>query len=201
VWLCLCAVAIGVAMVVLDIQIVDTVIGVIVPYLPGLVADKLASFYYGNEPAPISVATLGLIFGQGLLLAVFCSTTARQRHDPFVIIAQWLTLYMLIAHLSFNGFPAIWNRLMYVALPWQIAALWRTGPVVTFKTWSRLASVFALGVISVAALVYFLTSPAGVLFIPYQSAVSVWLSDSYGDGRERSNAWALERRNDALNNR
>ena len=200
-WLCVGVVGCGVPMVVLNIQIVDAVIGAIVPYVPALVADKLASFYYGIEPAPLSAATLGLIFAQGLLLVIFCLRTERERHDPYVTVAQWLTLYMLIAHLCFAGFPAIWNRLMYVALPWQIAALWRTAPIVNFRTGAKLASVYGLGAISIAALVYFLTSPAALLFIPYQSAIFVWLTGDYGDGRERTTAWVVEHQNDAINNR
>jgi hypothetical protein len=186
----------------MGIQPTGPLIDLLSPYLPSLASEKLMRFYRGLEPAQISTGTLVLILGQFILLFVFCRPTSeKDQQDPFIIIAIWLTLMMLSAHLLLTGFPAIWNRIMYVALPWQIASLCRTSAFVRLGVGAKRLIVAGLGSVSIAGLIYFLVTPASLPFIPYQSVIQVWLSGDWGDGRERSNEWYAIFGNPALEQR
>jgi EpsG-like putative glucosyltransferase len=188
-WLCLLVVLVGVIFLQAALLPVDRLFDLILPYMPTLVFKKVETAYYGLDPAPLSLATLALICFHATLLYTFCSRRERERQDPYVIVAIWLTLYMLVAHLYFVGFPAVWNRIMYVALPWQIAALWRTTMLERISNAMKRVIVVFFGVASMGALVYFLTSPAALVFIPYQSIIVAWWTDDEGDGFVRSQEW------------
>jgi hypothetical protein len=191
-WLLLLTVLVGVISLQAALHPIDRVIDFILPYVPRLVSDKLESAYYGLDPARLSLATLALICSHATLLYIFCSPRERERRDPYVIVAIWLTIFMLVAHLYFVGFPAVWNRIMYVALPWQIAALWRTTLLERINNMVKRVIVMFLGAASMSALIYFLTGPAALLFIPYQSVVVAWWTGDEGDGLVRSEEWYYE---------
>jgi len=174
----------------LGLQPTDPLIDFISPYLPSAIAAKLISFYRGLEPTPISMGTYVLILGQlSLLLVFYRSPSEKDQRDPALIIAIWLTIAMVSAHLLLAGFPAVWNRLMYVALPWQIASMCRTDIFTRLSVAAKRFIVCGLGSVSIAGLVYFLVSPASLPFIPYRSVVQVWLTGDPGDGEERSLQW------------
>ncbi|HWO29617.1 MAG TPA: EpsG family protein [Candidatus Acidoferrum sp.] len=171
----------------LGVQAADQLIDLARPFLPGLASEKLALFYQGVN-APVSKATLVLIVGHLTLLYLLC-TDRNATHDPFIIIAIWLVFMVLMAHLFLSGLPAIWNRIMYVSLPWEIACLGRIDAFVRLGMAMKRTIILGIGAMSVFGLVYFLVSPASLPFVPYQSIIEVWLTGDYGDGPERSYAW------------
>jgi hypothetical protein len=186
-WLLIPLLTFGFVCVLLGVQAADRLIDVASPFLPGFASEKLALFYQGVN-APLSKATLLLIAGH-LTLLYLLRTDRNATHDPFIIIAIWLTFMLLMAHLFLSGLPAIWNRIMYVSLPWEIASIGRIDAFVRLSVAMKRTIILGIGAISVTGLVYFLVSPNSLPFIPYKSVIEVWLTGDYGDGPQRSWAW------------
>jgi hypothetical protein len=100
-----------------------------------------------------------------------------------------LTILVLVADVCMAGFPSLWNRVMCVAVPWQVAALWRLGRIRRFPVVVKLSSVAILGMAGLAGLIYTLAKPESAPLVPYQSLVQLWLYGEEGDGRLRSEVW------------
>src|SRR5262249_6156222 len=126
-------------------------------------------------------AALIILWNVAVLLVLY----RQDPLDPFVNIALWLTLYMLAAHLFFSTYPTAWNRLLAVALPWQIAAIWRSEPFKARVILFRGAVVASIGALGIAGLAYQLSQPKNEPFVPYHSLIQVWLGDE-GTGRDRA---------------
>lgn len=186
-WLLVPLLTLGLICLLLGVQAADRLIDLTSPFMPGFAAEKLALFYQGLN-APLSKATLALIAGHLTLLYLLC-TDRNATHDPFIIIGIWLTFMVLMAHLFLSGLPAIWNRIMYVSLPWEIACLGRIDVFIRVGVAMKRAIILGIGSMSVVGLVYFLVSPASLPFVPYQSIIEVWLTGNYGDGPQRSWDW------------
>ena len=87
-----------------------------------------AALYDNIEDAKFSVAAgMFLLVNLGFLFAFMRAQNYSEstKAEPGVNIAIWLTLYMIVSLLAFSGFPSIWNRMMAVALPWQLAVFFR----------------------------------------------------------------------------
>jgi len=186
-WLLVPLLTLGFICLLVGVQAADRLIDLTSPFLPGFASEKLALFYQGVN-APLSKATLVLIAGHLTMLYLLC-TDRNATHDPFIVIGIWLTFMILMAHLFLSGLPAIWNRIMYVSLPWEIACLGRIDIFVRAGVAMKRTIILGIGSMSVVGLVYFLLSPASLPFVPYQSIIEVWLTGNYGDGPQRSWEW------------
>jgi hypothetical protein len=186
-WFLVPFLTLGFICLLLGVQVADGLIDLTSPFLPGFASEKLTLLYQGAN-APLSKATLVLIAGHSTLLYLFCADRNAEQ-DPFIIIAIWLIFMVLMAHLFLSGLPAIWNRIMYVSLPWEIACLGRIDAFVRLGVAMKRTITLGIGALSVAGLVYFLVSPASLPFVPYQSIIEVWLTGDYGDGPWRSWDW------------
>jgi hypothetical protein len=172
---------VGVAALVVGVDLFQATIEQVASVVPGRLAEKLA-IYENLKPVPISMGAALLISWHVAVLLVL------YMHDPadrFVNIALWLTLYMLGAHLFFSAYPTMWNRVLAVALPWQVAAIWRSEPFTAQHIFFRGTVVAGIGALGIAGLAYLLSRPENEPFVPYHSLVQVWLGDE-GDGRTRS---------------
>jgi len=186
-WLLAPLLMLGLICLLLGVQVADLLIDLASPFLPGFVSEKLAPFYQGVN-APFSKATFALVAGHFTLLYLLCADR-NAKQDPFIVIAIWLTFMVLMAHLFLSGLPAIWNRVMYVSLPWEIACLARLDAFVRLGVAMKRTITLGIGALSLIGLVYFLISPASLPFVPYQSVIEVWLTGDYGDGPWRSWEW------------
>ena len=151
---------------------------------PEWIGSKLA--FAKSVDGPVSMGALGLIFLQTTFLAVFYLLPKNEeKRNSFIIVAIWLTLLLLMAHLYLFGHPSFWNRIMLVALPWQIATLFTINRVLTTTLIGQLSILIMFSLISNAALLFSLNKPESLPFIPYHSALQVWLFGDEGTGKER----------------
>ncbi len=155
---------------------------------PGWIGAKLefARSTINTNDAQISIGAIGLIFFQIALLLVFYHFSEKNEGQSKVTnIAIWLTLMMLISHLYLFGFPTFWNRIMLVALPWQISALYNLKKISHLPPLGHLGILALFALISNSALFFSLNKPESLPFIPYHSALQVWISNDEGTGQER----------------
>lgn len=140
--------------------------------LPGLwMASKFSS--YSNSNHSISIGTLGIIFYHFIVLALFLfKTTTNEKKTSLVIITCWVTLLTLISHLYFPGLPSIWNRVMFVALPLQIATIYSLEFIKLSHRSLIAASAVAIFLISSISLFYSLKKESADAFIPYYSVLA-----------------------------
>ena len=154
-----------------------------IPFISG----KLAS-YENIEDARTSIgAAMYLLVNLGFLFTFMRAQNyvKSTKAEPDVNIAIWLTLYMIVSLLAFSGFPSIWNRMMAVALPWQLPVFFR---VCGFSrmTFGRHTFVnLAVGVGGIFVLTYELTRPDVQETFRYHSMIQVLAGDE-GDGRFRT---------------
>lgn len=174
----LCA---GAAAALMGVDLFHATIQQVALVAPIWLVEKLA-YYLNFEPVAISTGAAVIILWNVVVLLVL------YRHDPldrFINIGLWLTLYMLVAHLFFSTYPTVWNRVLAVALPWQVAAIWRSEPFKAQRILLRGAVVASIGAFAIAGLAYQLTQPKNEPFLPYHSLIQVWLGDE-GYGRDRA---------------
>ena len=151
------------------------------------IGDKFV-FYDNVEAAKVSFGALLFLIGNVFLLLVFvkktsCGEGIDRKLD--VEIAIWLTLYMVVSLLVFSAFPSIWNRIMAVALPWQLATFFRVWVVSDMSFERRSLAKCAAGIGGIFILIYELTRPdAGEMF-QYHSLIQVVAGDE-GEGRLRT---------------
>jgi hypothetical protein len=147
------------------------------------------NYYIQFGVVPLSIATIGSGFIQVAVLAgLYWLPTKAEQRDPFVIMALWLTIWILGGLLYFSGMPSIWNRITLVALPWQVATLCRLifWQELTRGRKTALASLASLT--SAAVLFFYITKPSTAVYRPYNSVVQVALTNLRGDGESRSKA-------------
>ena len=172
---------VGVAALVLGVDLFQATVEQVASVMPGRLAEKLA-YYENMKPAAISMgAALLILWHVAVLLVLYMHDPA----DRFVNVGLWLTLYMLGAHLFFSAYPTVWTRVLAVALPWQVAAIWRSEPFTAQDIWFRGTVVAGIGALGIVGLAYQLNRPEYEPFVPYHSLVQVWFGDE-GDGRTRS---------------
>lgn len=152
--------------------------------LPGGISDKTdlyASGIAGGNVWGISPLAAVLIMLYICMLYIFI----RLPQDPYVNVAILLTTAVLIAHLAFGQIPIVWNRVMCVSLPWQLAVLWKH---YVRKVEPRVRNVGLVvgGLVGLSVFSFQLTRPENIAFVPYHSLVQVWLFGDQGDGRLRS---------------
>jgi len=178
-------VAAGAAIAGLHINIFGEVVSIALRYAPTWIKAKL--LYYQNVPIyPISIGALGLIAAHSVaLIALYRLPNQDERRDPVVTIAIWLTLLLLAAHLYLFGFASVWNRVMLVTVPWELAAILRLDAVEGLGFRWRTGVVVVLLAFSGGSLVYQLAKPDYLPYKPYHSIIQVWLGDE-GDGMARA---------------
>lgn len=152
--------------------------------LPGGISEKTDSYATGIAGGNVwgisPLAGVLIIFYTAILYILL-----RLKRDPYVNVAIMLTLTVLIAHVAFGQVPILWNRIMCVSLPWQLAILWKH----FIRSFTPEVRPVAVGVGGLAALLVFalqLTREENVAFVPYHSLAQVWLFNDRGDGRLRS---------------
>jgi hypothetical protein len=143
--------------------------------------DGYASGIAGGNVWGISPLAFALILFYCFILYVFI----RAPRDANVNIAILLTVSVLVAHIAFGQVPIVWNRIMCVSLPWQLATLWRYY-VQQFNPQTRFFGVAVGGFAAILVISFQLTRPENVAFVPYHSLAQVWLFNDKGDGRVRS---------------
>ncbi|MCJ8519288.1 hypothetical protein ABID21_001984 [Pseudorhizobium tarimense] len=160
-------------------------LGGLAEYAPDFLAYRIA-FYSSLAPAPITKGSAALIvLHLAILVSLYFLPSKVGRDDPYIKAAIWLTVAVLASHLFLWSFPNIWNRVMMLSLPWQIAAFWRAWEASEVRRNFKLAPAFGLAVFSSAALFYSLTKPQAAPFVPYQALPIVMITGSCGDGHER----------------
>lgn len=187
-WLSAAIVGAGAIVAALGIDLFRAAASIVEMSGQGWLADKI-SLYARTEAAPISLGAIGLIGLHVLALVTFHRfSNAEELRDPVITVAIWLTLGMLAAHLYLSALPVVWNRVMLVAIPWQVVSLFRLRAIQGVPTGWRLGLVAGLAVFSVGSLAYFLIKPEAAPFLPYNSTVAVALTGNVGDGEARADA-------------
>lgn len=191
-WLVVLGGILGILLVAADVRLINPAIDFGALLLPDWLADKLP-FYHQIEPAHISAGAAALMLWHlGVLGILFGYCSDEEARCPYITIGLWLTIWVLFAHIFMAGFPNLWNRVMCVSVPWQIAALWRLDRIRHLHATLKLGSVAALGLAGLAGLVYTLAKPESLPLVPYQSLVELWVYGYPGNGRLRSELWLEE---------
>lgn len=152
--------------------------------LPGGISEKTdlyATGIQGGNVWSISPLAALLIVFYMAIITIFI----KSERDPYVNVAILLTVAALIAHLAFGQVPIIWNRVMCVSLPWQLAVLWKCY-ISKLQPVIRQPSLFVGGIFAIAVFAFQLSRPENIAFVPYHSLIQVWLFNDEGDGRLRS---------------
>lgn len=195
-WATVALLAPGLFILVFGIDVFRTALAIAPVFGDNWMAAKLA-VYARVEAARVSLSAIGLAALHVAVLAViYRFSNLEERKDRTVTVAIWLTVWMLGAHLYFWSLPSFWNRIMLVAVPWQVVTLFRLKALHLMPTFWRVVAVLAFSAFSIGSLVYFLIKPEARPYIPYNSTIAVALSGNVGDGRERARE-ALEAYNEA----
>lgn len=152
--------------------------------LPGDISaktDVYATGIAGGNVWGISPLAAVLIFFYIFILFKFMALPS----NPYINVAILLTIAVLIAHVAFGQVPIIWNRVMCVSLPWQLAVLWKYY-IKEFSADKRFIGVAGGGIAALGVFSFQLSQPENIAFVPYHSLTQVWLFDDNGDGRVRS---------------
>jgi uncharacterized membrane protein YagU involved in acid resistance len=183
-WLCVMVLAAGLFVAVYQINLIELIATPLISLLPDHIAFKLA-WYSALQPAPVTWGGIALVTMHIAILAVLVKLGAP--NDRFVTIGIWLTLFVIAAQLFLFGLPTIWNRVLIVSLPWQVAAFWRVASEERAPIIARYGILLGFSALATAALTYFLSKPSAVPYVPYQSVVS-FLAPGDGCGLERLQA-------------
>jgi hypothetical protein len=162
-----------------------TLLGAISSILPGFIGSKAENYAEALSTGvlyQISPLAIMLIFVYLYFLRLFLNA----RQDAYVRVAIYLTLLVLFAHLALGTYPSFWNRVMCVSLPWQIATIWRLGFFEKFDELARVPMKIGLSLALGAAMIFQLSRAESKPFVPYHSALQVWLTGDRGDGRMRA---------------
>lgn len=155
------------------------------PHVPQWLSYKFAFALY-QPTAPISLGALGLIIFHAAVLCVFyLKATEEEKRDVVLRIAVWSTLFLLVAHLALFAVPSFWNRLMLVALPWELAALSRLTFVREVYFRLQAPATMAVGILALGALSVALSRPNTMTLVPYQSIVQVMIWGDTGESEKR----------------
>lgn len=157
--------------------------GGVLPSFVGSKVDNYTDSFAGGGLSGVSPLSLILVFTYLLYLRIM----VPRNKDSYTNIAVNLTLLVLFAHLGVSQFPSLWNRVMCVSLPWQLAALWRTGYFREITdSGHRNVALAGAGVLAIAVMAYQLGRPQSVPFIPYHSAIQAWVFHDEGNGRVKA---------------
>lgn len=156
-------------------------------FAPSFVGAKASAYANGFESGVglygVTPAVAILIILHLGLLYVFCFEPDR----TFVInVAIALTLLLIFGHLAISQVPSVWNRIMAVALIWQVAALSGTAFFRKLGLERQFLGIVLTGLGGMGMMAYQLARPESLAFVPYHSLIQVWAFDDYGDGRARS---------------
>ena len=161
-------------------------VGSVLPSFLGDKADNYVESFASGGLSGVSPLSMILVVAYGFYLKILMPRNT----DAYTNIAILLTIMIIIAHLALSQFPSLWNRIMCVSLPWQLAALWRSNyffePLRHHLTATRKIAAVSAGVIAVCVMGYQLSRPESLPFVPYHSVVQVWLFEEKGDGRARA---------------
>lgn len=175
-------ICVGVAIAAARIDTFTLAVNGIAAVAPGWIGDKLQNYQWSDEFS-ISTGALLLI---GLHLAflgvVYKFATEEERKDPKIILAIWLTIFVLGCHLYLSAVPSFWNRVILVALPWQAATLFRLERIRISSVQVRSVVVCCLAVISAGSLWYGLRAPGAAPFA-YRSVIEQAFFDDNGGKR------------------
>jgi hypothetical protein len=140
--------------------------------IPGLwMAAKFSSYFNSNHA--ISMGALAVVFYHFVILAILIlKTTDGEKKSSIVIVTTWVTLLSIISHLYFPGLPSIWNRVMFVALPLQMATLYNLEFMKISSRQFLTLSFIGIFVVSSASLFYSLKKESAEPFKPYYSVLS-----------------------------
>ena len=153
-------------------------------FLPGGISEKTDSYATGIAGGAVwGISPLAAILIVMYLFAL--RVFMRLPRDPYVNVAILLTVAVLIAHIAFGRVPIIWNRIMCVSLPWQLAVVWKYYIREVSPDFRRFGLIVG-GLGSLAVFAFQLTRPENIAFVPYHSLAQVWLFNDQGDGRLRS---------------
>lgn len=140
--------------------------------IPNLwMASKFSSYFNSNHA--ISLGTFGIIIYHLFVLTILIyKTTNSEKKTAEVIITIWLTLLSIASHLYFPGLPSIWNRVMFVTLPIQVATLYRLDFLQNSGLKFITISVVGIFLLSSISLFYSLKKESSNAFIPYYSILN-----------------------------
>lgn len=190
-WIIYVVVSVGFATMLARIDLVGILIVAAQQIAPSWLAEKL-SLYEMLGTSPLSIGAGALILLElWALFFLYRYVTSEEDKTRAINIARWLLLGQLVSHLFFPGFASIWNRFLYVSLPWAVAAMLGTKKFRSEKVFGRLIVTGAATVFCFSAFItLFNRSPIEPL--QYVSMLQVW-ADPYrdfdGEQRFRAEEW------------
>lgn len=168
-------------------QIVPLAADYFLPILgAGFLATKLS--LYGDYEG-YAISTVSMLFIPLHLTAYFLLTTNKfkfaEEKTNLTHLAISATLLSLITHSYFGVFPAFWNRIGYLTLLLQPVAL-----TARYRAYFRdptvpVVSIALATAAGASVVVYALSSPTSLPYVPYQNVAVAWMTGDHGDGRER----------------
>jgi len=162
-------------------------------FSPEWIGSKL-SFSNNLKQNQLSFGAIALLaIHLALLFSFYFLSDPVEKNDHYIKMAIWLTLILVVAHLYLHAYPVFWNRLMLVALPWQLAVFFRMKKISSLPPIQSIVIVTFIFVISSGALVHALRQPGSLAIVPYHSALQVWMFSDEGTGEDR-----IRRANDGI---
>lgn len=139
---------------------------------PSWVGAKL-EIYAIAPTANISMSSIALIILHMVaLLFIYVASSEQEKSDSVINAGIWLIFGLLLCHLVIWNRPIIWNRLMIVALPWEIATIFRLSIWDRWRVSIKLSTISFLALVSGSSLFYMLAKPEMAAFVPYYSILS-----------------------------
>lgn len=151
-----------------------------------LLADKLNIY---NGGAGTTVSPTGLLLTVWDILFLYLVEKRRSAitdQDRIIVnFAVKCALFSVFAHSFLATFPAIWNRVSYISMLMEMIVLTRLYDGVIVDAVKRQMTILSLSATSAAVLLYGLSAPSALPYLPYQSQLAVWATGDQGDGRLR----------------
>lgn len=122
-----------------------------------------------------------LVFNCAILIAAKVYIKEIGRQESIVIGAL---ICLVGGQAFFFDFALVWNRIQYLACFSQAVILYWVMMELTEAR--RMAVIVMVVPLSMAALFFFVSSPAATTFIPYQSYIEHAITGEAGDGRDRT---------------
>lgn len=150
----------------------------------GMIEFKLGLYNSIGSYALSPVALLLILLHIVVLLLLNRADSPRWR-DPLVRSAIYAAIWSLVAHTFFAGLPAIWNRTMLFSMPLEIVGIVRAFAYHFERVHVRVLAPVGVATISMASIYYSLSQDNALPYLPYRSALQVWITGETGDGRLR----------------
>lgn len=173
---------IGTALLATEFRLYSHTFRFVAMFTPEYVAAKL-NYYAGLDSGGASLTAKALIAAHIVILAALYRYATGS--DRIVNVAIWLTTGVVCLQLFFSGFPSLWYRMMIIATPWAVAALFRLERFNNLPLPVSLGAVALTGVAAAGTLLYVLRAPASEPLVPYHSLIHVLAGDQ-GNGKERA---------------